>query len=60
MVHLMERLERAERRMKQLQGRNTLPDDANAQMLRLENEALALVLEAVYQAYPAGADISID
>lgn len=60
MVHLMDRLERTEQRIKLLQGRDTRLGDADAQMLRLENEALALVLEAVRRAYPAGADISLD
>ena len=60
MIHLMERLERTDLRIKQLQGRDTRLGDADAQMLRLENEALALVLEAVRRAYSAGADISLD
>ena len=34
-------------------------DDAEAQQLQMEREALALLLLAVYTAYPAGADLAM-
>jgi hypothetical protein len=58
-VHLIERLSRTEQRLGALRNRDTRESLADAQMLQLENEALALVLEAVRRAYPAGADIDV-
>jgi len=56
---LIERLSRTEQRLDALRNRDTRESLADAQLLQLENEALALVLEAVRRAYPAGADIEI-
>ncbi len=58
-VQLIERLTRTEQRLNALRNRDTRESLADAQLLQLENEALALVLEAVRRAYPAGADIEI-
>lgn len=58
-VHLIERLARNEQRLGALRNHGTRSSDTDAQMLQLENEALALVLEAVRRAYPAGADIEL-
>ncbi len=56
---LMEKLQRDEQRIGALRGSDTRAGDSSAQQIRLEMEALALVLEAVRQAYPAGADITV-
>jgi len=56
---LIERLSRTEQRLGALRNRDTRESLADAQMLQLEDEALALVLEAVRRAYPAGADIEM-
>ena len=56
---MIERLSRTEQRLDALRNRDTRESLADAQLLQLENEALALVLEAVRRAYPAGADIEI-
>lgn len=56
-IQLTNRLERNQHRIAHLRQRPTHSDDNEAQQLQLENEALALVLTAVIQAYPAGADI---
>jgi hypothetical protein len=58
-IHLVERLTRNAQRLETLHRRDTRADDADAQTLQLETEALALVLEAVRRAYPAGADIEL-
>lgn len=58
-IQLIERLSRNEQRLDTLRSRDTRTGDADAQILQFENEALALVLEAVRRAYPAGADIEI-
>jgi hypothetical protein len=58
-VHMIERLARNEQRLGALRNHGTRSSDSDAQMLQLENEALALVLEAVRRAYPAGADIEL-
>jgi hypothetical protein len=56
LIHLLGRLERNEQRLGYLRYHDTHADDAEVQQLRLDNEALALVLAAVVKAYPAGAD----
>jgi hypothetical protein len=58
-IQLIERLTRTEQRQDTLRHRDTRESLADAQLLQLEDEALALVLEAVRRAYPAGADIEI-
>jgi hypothetical protein len=60
MAHLMEKVERAEQRRVQQSQRDTKACDVDAQVLRLENEALALVLAAVLKASPAGVDITFE
>ena len=59
-IQLIERLTRLEQQTGALLNRNTRAGDADAQTLQLEAEALALVLEAVHRAYPAGADIEVE
>ena len=59
MRHLAEKLEQTEQRIARASSRDTRGGDADAQVLRLENEALALVLAAVLKVYPAGADIDV-
>jgi hypothetical protein len=59
-IHLTERLERNQQRITRQRQRDQREGDTEAQQLQLENEALALVLTAVIQAFPAGADITID
>jgi hypothetical protein len=59
MRHLTEKLEQSEQRMVRASSRDTRGGDADGQVLRLESEALALVLAAVLKAYPAGADIEV-
>lgn len=58
-VYLIERLSHNELRLGALRNCDTRSSDADSQALQLENEALALVLEAVRRAYPAGADIEV-
>jgi len=58
-ISLIERLARNEQRLGVLRNRDSRAGDADSQTLQLENEALALVLEAVRRAYPAGADIDV-
>jgi len=52
-------LARTEQQLDALHSRDTRESLADAQMLQLENEALALVLEAMRQAYQAETDIEI-
>jgi len=59
LIHLTEQLERNQQRLDQQSRRDTRTGDADAQMLRVENEALALVMAAVLKAYPAGADVDL-
>ncbi|MBV9689462.1 MAG: hypothetical protein JO202_07100 [Ktedonobacteraceae bacterium] len=59
MTYLMERLEYSEQRLAHARSQDTRGGDADAQVIRLENEALALVLLAVLKAYPAGADVEL-
>lgn len=60
MKYLMERLERIPQQIAERQRRDTREGDATAHTLRVEREALALVLAAVLKAYPAGADVTLD
>ncbi|GER83086.1 MAG: hypothetical protein IMW90_06055 [Thermogemmatispora sp.] len=60
LIHLLDRLERYEQRLGYLRYRDGDSDESEAQQLRLDNEALALVLLAVLKAYPAGADIALE
>lgn len=55
-THLMEKLERMPGQIAAQERRDSHIGDAEAQSLRLESEALALVLAAVVKAYPAGAN----
>jgi hypothetical protein len=57
LIHLLDRLERNEQRLGYLRYHDTHLDEGEAQQLRLDNEALALLLAAVMKAYPAGADL---
>jgi len=59
MTHLLEQLERNEQQIARASSQDTRGGDTDAQVLRLENEALALVLWAVLKAYPAGADVEL-
>jgi hypothetical protein len=60
MIHLMEILQRNEQRIGQLCSTGSRHSETTAEQLRLETEALALVLEAVRQAYPAGTNVTVD
>ena len=57
--HLMGVLERMPQRIAEQSQRDTRTGDAEAHNLRVEQEALAIVLAAVLQAYPAGSDLTI-
>ena len=59
LIHLTEQRERNQQRLDQQSHRDTRAGDADAQMLRVENEALALVVAAVLKAYPVGADVDL-
>ena len=59
LTHLAEQVERNQQRLDQQSRRDTRTGDADAQMLRVENEALALVVAAVLKAYPTGADVEL-
>jgi len=59
LIHLAEELERKQQRLDQPSRRETRVGDADAQMLRVENEALVLVMAAVLKEYPAGADVDL-
>jgi len=59
LIHLTEQIERKQQRLDQASRRDTRADDADAQVLRVENEALALIVAAVLKAYPAGADVEL-
>jgi len=59
LTHLAEQIERNQQRLDQQSRRDTRAGDADAQVLRVENEALALVVAAVLKAYPAGADVEL-
>ena len=59
LTHLAEQIERNQQRLEQSSRRDTRPGDTDAQVLRVENEALALVVAAVLKAYPAGADVEL-
>jgi len=59
LTHLAEQIERNQQWLEQSSRRDTRPDDADAQVLRVENETLALVMAAVLKAYPAGADVDM-
>nr|BBH92593.1 hypothetical protein KTA_07920 [Thermogemmatispora argillosa] len=60
LIHLLDRLERYEQRLGYLRYRDIDSDAGEAHQLRLDSEALALVLVAVLKAYPAGADIVLE
>lgn len=60
LVHLIERLERNQQTIAHQHQRDQRAGDTSAQQLQLENEALALILTSVMQAYPAGKDIDIE
>jgi hypothetical protein len=60
MAPLGEKVERAEQRRAALSKLYTKAFDADTQVLRLENEAFALVLAAVLRSYPVGADITFE
>ncbi|WP_322480485.1 hypothetical protein [Thermogemmatispora sp.] len=60
LIHLLDRLERYEQRLGYLRYRDVDGDAGEAHQLRLDCEALALVLVAVLKAYPAGADIVLE
>ena len=53
LIHLAEQIERNQQRLDQSSRRETHVGDTDAQVLRVENEALALVVAAVLKAYPA-------
>lgn len=59
LTHLAEQIEHNQQRLDQSSRRDTRVDDADAQVLRLENEALALVVAAVLKVYPVGADVEL-
>ena len=59
LTHLAEQIERNQQRLDQSSRRETRASDTDAQVLRVENEALALVVAAVLKAYPAGADVDL-
>ena len=59
LTHLAEQIERNQQRLDQSSRRDTRVGDADAQVLRLENEALSLVVAAVLKVYPAGADVEL-
>jgi len=59
LIHLTEQLERNQQRVEQSSRRDTQAGDTDAQVLRVENEVLALVIAAVLKAYPAGADVDL-
>ena len=59
LTHLAEQIERNQQWLEQSSRRDTRPGDADAQVLRVENETLALVVAAVLKAYPAGADVDM-
>ena len=56
---LAEQIERNQQRLEQSSRRDTRAGDTDAQVLRVENETLALVVAAVLKAYPAGADVDL-
>lgn len=58
-VQLIERLTRTEQRLDTLCSRDTRESLADAQMLQLESEALAQLLETVRRAYPASTDSEV-
>ncbi|WP_069802972.1 hypothetical protein [Thermogemmatispora onikobensis] len=60
LIHLLDRLERYEQRLGYLRYWGGESDAGEVQQLRLDNEALALVLLAALKAYPAGADIALE
>ena len=59
LTHLAEQIERNQQRLYQSSRRDTRAGDTDAQVLRVENEALALVVAAVLKVYPAGADVEL-
>jgi len=59
LTHLAEQIERNQQRLDRSRHHDTRVGDADAQMLRVENEALALVVAAVLKMYPAGADVEL-
>ena len=59
LTHLAEQIERNQQRLDQSSRRETRAGDTDAQVLRMENEALALVVAAVLKVYPAGADVDL-
>ncbi len=59
-TYLMEKLERMPGKIAAQEQRDSRTGDASAQSLRLESEALALVLAAVVKAYPAGANPPVE
>ena len=52
-------MERNQQKLEHQSRRETRVGDADAQILRIENEALALLIAAVLKAYPAGADVDL-
>lgn len=56
MQYLSEKLKRMPQEVERAQRRDTREGDADTHTLRVESEALALVLAAVLKAYPAGKD----
>ncbi|WP_376795189.1 hypothetical protein [Thermogemmatispora sp.] len=60
LIHLLERLERYEQRLSRVRYWGGGSEESEAQQLRLDSEALALVLAAVLKAYPAGADLVLE
>ena len=59
LTHLAEQIERNQQRLEQSSRRDTRAGDTDAQVLRVENETLALVVAAVLKAYSAGADVDL-
>jgi len=59
LTHVASQVERNQQKLEQQSRRDTRVGDADAQILRIENEALALLIAAVLKAYPAGADVDL-
>ncbi len=59
LTHVASQVERTQQKLEQQSRRDTRVGDADTQILRIENEALALLIAAVLKAYPAGADVDL-
>ena len=59
LTHPAEQIEHNQQRLDQSSRRETRAGDTDAQVLRVENEALALVVAAVLKVYPAGVDVEL-